>query len=201
MWTTALQDRPIQFGGPLLVEPLGEGGRLLKRADSWALPSRPSYLIPDGPQLSQFSTCPLGGSRANRHFRSRTAGWRGGERVFDSISALAEEGHTSPYAFCLGGVGAHQVAAPVEGPRERADWRESRWLASQEDPGRPRDPAQRRILLPTRGRCRGRARLRPRGWGFPGTSLRKSGLQEGPGHITAESSMHCWEAGCKAGKH
>lgn len=31
MWTAALQDRPIQFGGPLLVEPPGEGGPPFKK--------------------------------------------------------------------------------------------------------------------------------------------------------------------------
>lgn len=95
---------------------------------------------------------------------------------------MAEEGHTSLYAFCLGGVGAHQVAAPVEGPGSgRSGGKAGGLLPRKTQDGRGTQrrggscspPGGAVEVEPFSGHC---------GWGFPGTSLRKSGLQEGPGH-------------------
>ena len=114
---------------------------------------------------------------------------------------MAEEGHTSPYAFCLGGVGAHQVAAPVERPGNGRSGGKAGGLlprktqggrGSQRRGGSCSPPGGAVEVEPVSGHC---------GWGVPGTSLRKSGLQEGPGHhhsgvehALLGSWLQSWEA-------
>lgn len=107
MWTAALQDRPIQFGVPLLVEPPGEGGLPFKKC-RFLGSALQTELLDSGwaPTKSVFNMHPTWFS-SKPTFQKQDCGVEAGRwerRVFDSISAMAEEGHTSPYVFCLGRV-------------------------------------------------------------------------------------------------
>lgn len=114
---------------------------------------------------------------------------------------MAEEGHTSLYAFCLGGVGAHQVAAPVEGPGSGRSGGKAGGLL----PRRPRTaagPSAEEDPAPHQGAL---SRWRPSpataGGDFLELVLGKAVFRRGRAIITAESSMRLlgswlqsWEA-------
>lgn len=169
MWTAALQDCPNQFGVPLLVEPPGEGGPPFKKCrflgsalqtellDSGWAPTKsvfnmhPRWFL--GKPTFQKQDC---GVEAGRWVRSIwqyfSHGWRGTHlplcfllgqsKLKEAESELTKSQH--PWkGLRTGRVAGKQVACFPGSPKAAAG------------------PAQRRILLPTRGRCRGRALLWP----------------------------------------
>lgn len=169
MWTAALQDRRIQFGVPLLVEPPGEGGPPFKKC-RFLGSALQTELLDSGwaPTKSVFNMHPRWFS-GKPTFQKQDCGVEAGRwerRVFDSISAMAEEGHTSP-CFSLGQSKVKEAESELT--KSQHPWkglRTGRVAGKQVAcfPGSPKvtaGPAQRRILLPTRGRCRGRALLWP----------------------------------------